>query len=385
MLSPTVALAFGHAQITPRTALRVETPRRALPIRPRTITSPEHAGAVLRLAPTIPEVLPRWGIRSPIRDEGAQPGQYAGTIGWTSRDHYLRWIIPAAIALHRHVLGRHKISAATFLRWANAKTLYAQQRRCGRTVIVRPVTLAGILQCTTRTVQRCNAAAREMGLERVITPGRMLTWTERRHAMDAGSPQRGLATVTCFVSPRDLAVAASQITHHPGTGSPLPRGTVFDPSVTDFITFKARKRRKTSPSLRSGPHQRKRGPAWHLAADLTARVFWLRGVPAGRLQGQLTRFTGTEHPWTAERLLRAMDNINLRLGYSSPVRANSRPWGLLAWYLRQIDPVMDHPHAHRGEPRNTTAPSPTRPADNPHAHITAARAAIRHARQGAKE
>jgi hypothetical protein len=38
-----------------------------------------------------------------------------------------------------------------------------------------------------------------------------------------------------------------------------------------------------------------------------------------------------------------MDNINHRLGYTAPIRAKTTPWGLLKWYLRQIDEVADAP------------------------------------------
>ena len=51
------------------------------------------------------------------------------------------------------------------------------------------------------------------------------------------------------------------------------------------------------------------------------------------------------HPTLAsEQLIRAMDNINIRLGYTAPIRPKTAPWGLLAWYLHQIDPIADHPN-----------------------------------------
>lgn len=43
------------------------------------------------------------------------------------------------------------------------------------------------------------------------------------------------------------------------------------------------------------------------------------------------------------QLIRAMDQVNIRLGYSSPVQPKRSPWALLAWYLRQIDEVADAP------------------------------------------
>ncbi len=340
--SPAIAspLAVGVAQ--------------ALPHRPRRITDARHAGRVLAVAPTNRCVLPRWAIHSPIRDHGADPGQHTGTIGWTSREHYLRVIVPAAIAQHADILAQHGISADTFTRWVTAKSLYAQEARSGRRVIVRPVTLAGLLQCAKRTVQRCQAAAREIGLEVVITPGRMLSEIESYKARKLGSPQRGLSTVSAFVVPTSLRPVGDKVTPTSGEG--------LSASITDLTTFKSRSARPQGAPLRSAPpqrtnppdqpaHQTRRkrpknhsGAAWDLAVQLTQQAIFLHHCPAGRIVGQLQRFTAPGLPrWTAERLTRAMDAVNRRHNYTAPTKAKSRPWGLLAWYLRQIDPIADNP------------------------------------------
>ncbi|MDN5771662.1 MAG: hypothetical protein L0H24_12300 [Microlunatus sp.] len=295
-------------------------------------------------------MLPRWGINSPIRDHGADPGQYTGTIGWTSREHYLAFVVPAAIAMHADVLAQHHVSAEVFTSWVAAKSLYAQERRSGRRVIVRPVTLAGLLQCAKRTVQRCQAAARAMDLEVVITPGRMLSEIEVYAARKKGSPQRGLSTVTAFVVPSALRHVVERVT--PTSGEALSA------SVTDLSTFKQRSARSKGAPLRSAPHQRKggqarkraqnrSGPAWDLAVALTKQVIFLHRCPPGRIVGQLSRFTDPARTggmrWTTTRVLEAMELVNRRLGYAAPVAAKTAPWGLLAWYLGQIDPFADHP------------------------------------------
>ncbi len=322
-----------------------------VPVRPRVIGSPAHAGQVLRLAPRDRAVLPRWGINSPVRDHGADPGAYSATIGWTSRDHYLTYVIPAAITLHADVLARHHVSPDTLRRWAAAKTLYAQEQRCGRTVIVRPDTIAGILQTSKRQVQRCNAAAREMGIELVITPGRMLTEIETYKARKAGSPQRGLSTVSAFVVPRAL------VDHVTPTSGRTLCGYVKNPTA-----FKPSSARPKGAPLRSAPHQRRRGPAWTIAAQLTALIPWLRKCPPGRIQGQLSRFVITcPYPWTAQEILRAMDTINLRHNYNSPTRSTTAPWGLLGWYLRQIDEITDAPGLARAMEADERRRSRSRP------------------------
>lgn len=112
--------------------------RRPLPIRPRSILGASHARGVLQLAPTHRDVLPRRGINSPIRDRGAEPGQYTGAVGWTSREHHLTVVVPAALAARPEVLRQYQVSPAAFQHWAEAKSLYAQERRSGRRVVVRP-------------------------------------------------------------------------------------------------------------------------------------------------------------------------------------------------------------------------------------------------------
>lgn len=321
-----------------------------LPSRPREVVDGLHAARVLRLAPTNHGVLPRWGISSPIRDHGADPGQYSGTIGWTSREHYLEHVVPAAIAAHGDVLAQHHVSPEVFASWAAAKSLYAQERRSGRRVVVRPVTLAGLMQCAKRTVQRCQAAARAIGLEVVITPGRMLSEIEVYAARRKGSPQRGLSTVTAFVVPAELRHVVERVT--PTSGEAL------SDSVTDLSTFKRRSARSKGAPLRSAPPRprsgapskprwNRSGPAWDLAVALTKQVIFLHRCPPGRIVGQLQRFTDPKRTggmrWTTTRVLEAMELVNRRLGYAAPVQAKTAPWGLLAWYLGQIDPFADHP------------------------------------------
>ena len=313
----------------------------ALPRRPRLIADAHHAGRVLAAAPTNRCVLPRWGINSPVRDHGAEPGQYTGTVGWTSREHYLAHVVPAAVALHADVLAKHHVSPDTLHAWVEAKSLYAQERRSGRRVIVRPQTLAGLLQCSLSTVHRCQRAAREIGLEIVITPGRMLSDFEAYKARRKGSPQRGLSTVSAFVVPSSIESPVEHDTPSSGLSVSTP--------VTDSFALKQRSARSKGAPLRSAPPQRRKprpgDPAWDLAKRLTERQVFLRGCPAGRIAGQLRRFTttGLPHRWTTQQLIDAMDAINRRRGWNAPWTAKVAPWGILRWYLTQIDEVADHP------------------------------------------
>lgn len=285
-------------------------------------------------------MLPRWGINSPIRDHGADPGQYTGTVGWMSREHYLAVTVPIAIGLRRDVLKRHGVAPDTFQRWVAAKSLYAQERRCGRTVIVKPVTLAGLMQCKKRTVQRCQAVARDIGLEIVTIPGRMLSEIECYKARKAGSPQRGLSTVSAFVVPSFMQRPVEHVTP--------TRGRSLGASVRDLPAFKPRFAGSTGAPLRSAPpprrpKRRRTGQAWDLACDMTGRVPWLNRCSPARITGQLHRYAHADLPWTAHRLVQAMDALHRRLNINAPTHAKTASWALLAWYLRQIDPIADHP------------------------------------------
>ena len=308
---------------------------RILPFRPRRVVDAEHAARIVALAPRDHGVLPRWGVHSPIRDHGVDPGAYAGTIGWTSRNHYLLATVPAVVLARPEVLKAHHVETATFMRWIARKSLYAQDRTSGRTVIVRPDTVAGLMVASESTAHRCQRAARELGLELVLLPGRMLTEIETYRARKAGSPQRGLSTVSAFVVPRWLQ---RPVVHDTPT-----RGTSITTSVADSHTFNNTSGRPKSAPLRSAPHQRRQSPAWPLAKELAEQAIFLRKCPPGRIAGQLRRYQTAPLPWRASQMLRAMDAVNVRLGYTSPVRAKKAPWALLAWYLRQIDPVADHP------------------------------------------
>lgn len=285
-------------------------------------------------------MLPRWGINSPIRDHGADPGQYTGTVGWTSRAHYLAVTVPIAIGLRRDVLKEHGVAPDTFQRWVAAKSLYAQDRRCGRTVIVKPITLAGLLQCTKRTVQRCQKVARDIGLEIVAIPGRMLSEIETYKARKAGSPQRGLSTVSAFVVPSFMRRPVEHVT--PTSGRSLSAYVKDLPAFgNSFAGSERAPLRSARPPRR--PKRRRAGPAWDLACDMTRRVPWLSRCSPARITGQLHRYAHADLPWTANRLVQAMDALHRRLNINAPTHAKTASWALLAWYLRQIDAVADHP------------------------------------------
>ena len=355
-----------------------------LPSRPRCVLSAQHAGEVLRIAEVAPDALPRWGVNSPIRGDAPAPGARSGRIGWSSRTHYLEVVVPSVLDAHPEVLKTHKVAGDTLMRWITAETHYVQEKRSGRSCIVRPSTLAGLLGCAKRTVQRCRAAAAELGLRVEVVAGRMLSLAECLAARQAGSPQRGLSAVADFCVPPDHRPRPNQVQDSP---TPPPADVCHvtptrgkTPQVDPDCFFPSHNRltasRKDAATRR---RQRKRvdSPAWKLAHSLILRVPWARTLQPGRLAPLVTRFAKAERAWTSVQLVAAMDEINVGsgpFGYTSPTRDQvKRPLGLFKWYLDQVDELRDHPHVDDPPlaPR-TPAGEPTRPStptDPPHVGV----------------
>lgn len=352
--------------VSPRDAFQRRTARvgqHGLPARPRCVLSPVHAGQILRVGTTERDVLPRWGIRSPIRNSQPEPGARTGRIGWSSREHYLEVVVPATLAANQDVLKAHKVADDTLRRWIAAETLYVQERRSGRTCIVRPSTLAQLLGCAKRTVQRCRKVANELGLRVEVVKGRMLNLEETLTARAAGSPQRGLSTVADFCIPADAIPPPQPVDHVTPT-----RGSSHYLGSESLIPSQPRLTAKTTSAATRHRHQHKRAetPAWKLAHSLILRIPYLAGLKPGRLAPLVTRFAKATRPWTASQLVEAMDRINIEsdgphgIGYTSPVRSEVRhPLAFVKWYFDQIDHDADHPHANT--PPRTNPPHDVQP------------------------
>lgn len=369
----------AQPQLLDRPVARGYTSRGTI-IRPRTIHCPAHAAAVRAEAVKDRRVLPRWIQRSVIRDASynrADSPELQKRWAWKSREHWTRTVVSIAFHVHRAVMAKERICLDTLRQWAEIKSLYAQGGD-PRRVIVRPKTLADLMQCSISTVQRYNRAARAAGLEYVVEPGRMLTYREVKIARDCRSTQRGLATVVALCTPAEVVHrAVESVNSSVGRNTPS-RGTVSSlgisslTAITSAIATDELRRHgeadppappsraaRTGPSSLQEPHthpedsqgvpkpaQRRRklrhDPGIGLAIELVTLVPWLRGCARGRIAPMLNKFARADYPWTATRILRAMDAVNVRLGYNSPTTSTT-PWALLAWYIGQIDPVADAP------------------------------------------
>lgn len=293
-------------------------------------------------------VLPRWhqddrGDRNAHRGihSAAPAGGYAGIRVWHGRQHWLTFIVPVAIALHRDLFRVQELSPVTFALWARVESGYAQDQRTGRRCIVRPDTVASVMGCQVNTVRKCRRIARRIGLQVVIVLGRMLSAAECWAARRRGSRQRGLSTETALTIPSPVALRrvsdtptrgqpAHPETHHP---SPPLGGARADQT-------------EAAPP----PHRHRGSPgrsaARRLAAGLVHTVPWLRSERPGRLVPALSRFATARPAWTAHDVIDAVQTIRDRRGLVTTltdIQIRTRPAVVLAAFLRQLDHHDDHP------------------------------------------
>lgn len=59
----------------------------------------------------------------------------------------------------------------------------------------------------------------------------------------------------------------------------------------------------------------------------------------------LHRFATAERPWSAADIKDGIDSVTIRRGWTAvrAERIRTRPAAVLAWHLRQLDPLTDHP------------------------------------------
>lgn len=276
------------------------------------------------------------GRREPVR-EGT-----TSRVTWLDRDSYLTRTVPAILALaaSRDVLRAHKVDASTFRRWVRIESLYAEQRT-GRRIIVRARTIADVMEVNLRTVHRCRSAGRTLGLYATIYPGRMLRVREQLAARWAGSPQRGLAAESAFVIPREHAGITTVSCLHRGAA----QGHFSDnPDAELTLTTQGEKERTSSASPNKS--RRRKSPAWNLAKAVKKRLSWARHADPRDLLRPLSRFATGELCWTADDVVRHIDAVNRRRGWTaihSPADLKAPPGAFLAFYLRDVDRDADHP------------------------------------------
>lgn len=307
--------------------------------------APEHASYVRSRCVYDVRALPRWhqadrgySARHRGHHAVADAGAYARIPAWNGRQHFLA-IARVLVLEQLGVLKDAQVAPDTFLTYLRVRTGYVQHQRTGRRCIVRPDTLASVLDVSENTVHRCQRVARRLGLEVVVVAGRMLTVDECMAARRRGSAQRGLSTEVAFTIPRRRGASVYLVTPTRGRGS-FPRNRTLNSSPTDGASAD---KADATPS-----RPRRRGPAWHLARQVHDRLPWLASESPGRCVPPLTRFALASTPWTAEQIVHALADDALRRGITHQLRAEkiaTRPAVVLAGLLRHLDEVADHPDA----------------------------------------
>lgn len=336
------------------------------------------------------------------RTERVAVRRQAPHINWRTREHWTDVIVPAAVAERPEALQTRRggVRAATFLAYCHQLAKHANERT-GRRCLVRVDKLAAELSVSKATVQRCQLVAEQLGLYVVLRPGRMLTEDETYQARAQGSYQRGMVNDAALVIPdwlpRHLVAPASPPRKRPPVdnrhlrlvasarrpptherydtptsgelslslndtlGSSLDAqdkrsaGTTAPAPPARASTKRARSTRKAPSSDEKGSQRRSVGPsgrvydldALQVARDLVAAISWLSGVRPGSIEPMLRRFATRKPgflPWTAGDFVTAIDQANARLGRASMTRELVKhPHGLLASYLRDLEPDADHP------------------------------------------
>lgn len=309
---------------------------------------------IARLCEYDRRLLPRQHPGTSDATDGAHlagPGAYSRIVAWRSRDHFINVVLGMAIYARGHVLTQHHISRDLFRQWARTESQYANDQRTGRRIIVRADTVATQMACSTRSVQRCRAAARELGLLVDVVHGRRLTFDEAMKAREAGSPQYGIANESAMTVPAWLGKTPWQTSPSGDTVTPL----VESPPKKNTYTPDTPRKAKGPPRLPARLTKTKRAPspatldarkaARRLAEDLIEKIAFLVGEQPGRLVPSLSRFAHGHHAWTADDIHAHITSTDRMRGRSPLARhdVKTRPAAVLAAYLRDVDPQADHP------------------------------------------
>jgi hypothetical protein len=297
--------------------------------------------------------LPRWQVRSVITPR-ADPGAYARCAGWVSREHFLEVVVQLVVNERPDILAKHKISPDTFRRWVWAESLFADWRT-GQRIIRRPRTVAKVAEVHERTVQRCRAAGRELGIYVDVMKGRMLRLGEILQCRYRKSPQRGLANESAFRVPRWVARRLASVDNSStdlrllvGTATPTsgPPGATFQTSRHCGSLTGQGKKEPTSSAQR---WRRRSSAGFKLALAVQKVLPWARNEAPGRLATTLERFAACVYPWSAQDVVQHLTTTNHIRGWTW-IAADQvqRPYALLARYFRddegrRLDPVEHHP------------------------------------------
>lgn len=264
---------------------------------------------------------------------------------WTSAADWLRRLA-IALALPEGARLRHqwRVAAATVLDVA-AVDARAADHRTGRNLATSHATVARVLGCSTKTVQRARGLIEALGYARTVVTGRYLTAEERRAAHDHhGGRQIRMASTRALTCPR--------VIHNPTPPGHenvhLPRrGHLTSTSPVDLWSPNARERAKKAAAARrqrkegGGPRRRAPDPppltTQRLAAKLIARLPHLGRGHSWTLCRALIALGITEDGWSVQDILDALEKRNHTLGRNAlPAHLQRNPVALFIHQMRHI-------------------------------------------------
>lgn len=263
---------------------------------------------------------------------------------WTTSDGWLA-AVAAALETPEGDAARRatSIKVATVLDIAAADASTAD-RLTGRNVATAHATVAQLLGCSARTVQRARQLLEKLGLSVTVETGRYLTRGERAEARKThGQKQIRMASRRSLIMPQKTVVR--NVT--------LPRRGEYSNHLTNKLRTKKRQKRSQSEKVSLKIQK--------LAGHLALRLPWLAGGHIGKLCRALVTLKIDPDIWTAQRIIDALERKNWAAGlFSVPQGKIKNPIGLFIHECRRAgvcDPAQATP------PAGFTPQTPESPAE----------------------
>lgn len=262
---------------------------------------------------------------------------------WTSAAGWLdslaaHLVTPEADQIRRQT----SIRAETVLDVA-AEDARAADSRTGRHVSTAHATVAALLGCSTKTVQRARTLVEQLGYAVTVAAGRYLTSTERLAAHEHhGGHQHRIASERALTVPR-----LSTNVHLPRRGQ-----------VVNTVQLRSNSpRRATARRGRTATRTRSTNEAQplavqQLAAALASRLPWLARGHIGSLCSALTTLGIDATTWTARDVIERLDAANAAAGRTQPAAQDQRnPIGLFISQARTALAGVESPVRSRDHDR----------------------------------
>lgn len=288
---------------------------------------------------TRPYYRPSSGSRPPQRPPipGRRGGSWrptppsASIPAWTSASSWLSSLAAALQTREGDARRRQlRIRLETALDVA-AEDARAADSRTGRHVTTAHATVAAILGCSSKTVQRARLLVEALGYATTVTGGRYLTSTERAAAhLVHGGDQRRMASERALTLPRTSANV-----HLPRRGDSSSTTSVSSGLPSDGVASRPPRRKNQK---RNNQRTRPSLAVQKLAAGLARDVPWLARMHIGRLCHGLEVLKVDHDGWTSRDLLTVLDAYRRLHGWAGIDPSHQRD--PVALFIAQLRPAL---------------------------------------------